>query len=237
MAKNSAVSAFSAHAAVNASKSSSIFRRRSINGDEVLPIAAVGYATNDRIQDRERCSLILTHLGISTDRFAVGKSLLFLKAGVIALLEDESARQRYYYATLITKNVSRYIVRARYKAIRRALLLLQCSFRCSRARITLHLRRQAVAQLLQKNIRRCLHRVAYVRNHASRTLNANIRRCLHRVTYIRNHASRTLNAACRRARSLRSYSSQLNQIYHKAKVCSAPFVSKRFQNFFPLIAF
>ncbi len=180
------------------SRRSSFSRRASINGDSSvssLPVA-MGSA-RDAMPVSERCLLILQHLSISQDRFAVGKTLLFLKAGVIAALEDESARQRYYYATLITKNVSRFIVRVRYKAIRRALLLLQCSFRCSLARKMLNLSREIVVQLLQKHLRRCLNRVAYVQN----------------------HASRTLNAACRSLRCRCSYRAQLNQIYHKAKVC------------------
>lgn len=192
MAKKMALSAASA---ASAPKSHSFRRRSSIGGDLSL-FAASGLAGKDRVADAERCAMILQHLHISKDRFAVGRSLLFLKAGVIAMLEDESARQRYYYATLISKNVARFIVFRRYKAIRRALLSLQCSFRCCRARIELNRRRNAVVQLLQKNIRRCLHRVAYVRN----------------------FASRTLSSACRLMRARRSYIAQLNQIYYKSKV-------------------
>jgi myosin heavy subunit len=148
--------------------------------------------------DVQRCSVILQHLGVPQDRFAVGKSLLFLKAGVIGLLEDESSRQRFYYATLISKNAMRFITLRRYQAIRRGLLLLQCAWRCSRARIMLHQKRFLIAQLLQKHMRRCL--------------------C--RVHFVRNHATRTLDAACRSAFARRNYRAQLNQIYYKVKVRS-----------------
>jgi myosin-5 len=172
----------------------SIFRKRSsINGDGASSSAS---PRSDRIPDTERCLIILQHLRISQDRFAVGHTLLFLKSGVVGLLEDESNRQRYYYQVLISKNVMRFLVLTRYKAIRRALMLIQCAYRCSRARVTLRLRRKIVVQALQKYIRRCLCRVAYVKS----------------------YAARSLDAACRRSRDRRSYHAQLNQIYHKSKV-------------------
>jgi myosin heavy subunit len=199
--------------------SSSFKKRVSIAGDSGISQAS-GAARFVRMPDVQRCSLILQHLGVSQDRFAVGKSLLFLKAGVIGLLEDESARQRYYYATLLSKNATRFIVLRRYKAARRALLLLQCAWRCSRSRNLLHRKRTLVAQLLQKHIRCCLCRVPFVRNHAARTLGAACHQRLCRVPYVRNRVACTLHAACRSALVGRSYRAQLNQIYHKAKVHS-----------------
>lgn len=176
---------------------SSFKKRSSINGDGALVVTG-GSPRSDRIPDTERCLIILQHLRISQDRFAVGHTQLFLKSGVVGLLEDESNRQRYYYQVLISKNVMRFLVLQRYKAIRRALMLIQCAYRCSRARFTLRLRRKIVVQALQKYIRRCLCRVAYVKS----------------------YAARSLDAACRRSRDRRSYSAQLNQIYHKSKVPS-----------------
>ena len=176
---------------------SSSSKRNSIGEDSGF-LHASGSARTVGISDVQRCSLILQHLGISQDRFAVGKSMLFLKAGVIGLLEDESARQRFYYATLITKNAKRFIVLRRYKEARRALLLLQCAWRCSRARILLRHKRTANAQLLQKHVRCCLCRISFVRDRVA---------C-------------SLDAACRSALASRSYHTQLNQIYHKAKVNS-----------------
>jgi myosin heavy subunit len=138
------------------------FKRRSVGGDLSLSTTA-GPAPSGRLPDVQRCKMILEHLKVSQDKFRVGNTLLFLRAGVIALLEDESARQRHRFATFITKNVTRFLVYRRYKRIRRALLLLQCARRCSVARVALRKRRAVVVRLLQTNIRRFLHRIGYVR--------------------------------------------------------------------------
>ncbi|KAI9202954.1 P-loop containing nucleoside triphosphate hydrolase protein [Polychytrium aggregatum] len=96
------------------------------------------------------------------DKFQVGLTKIFFRAGQVAALEKARTERIRYCVVLIQTNMRRYLYQKRYKAIVQAALTVQTSLRAWSARESLKEKReQKAAVVIQTSIRTWLSRSYY----------------------------------------------------------------------------
>ncbi|KAI3640240.1 hypothetical protein MIR68_001118 [Amoeboaphelidium protococcarum] len=111
---------------------------------------------NDNVDHlKDVCVAILKCSLKDADRFQVGISKVFLRAGVVAYLEKLRSDTLFRAAVMIQKSVKCGIIRKKYLSVRKSTLLLQRVVRGHLARrLALTMRRVKSAIVIQKNWRR-----------------------------------------------------------------------------------
>ncbi|KAG0201484.1 Myosin type-2 heavy chain 1 [Mortierella sp. GBA30] len=120
---------------------------------------------------QKMCSAILQESIKEADKYQVGLTKIFFRAGLLAHMEKLRTEKLNAYATLIQKNMRRFICQKQYQAIYRATVKLQCFARKLKAeRAVRTLREERSATLLQAFMRGYVQRKKYVdtRNHVLR---------------------------------------------------------------------
>ncbi|KAF9577757.1 Myosin type-2 heavy chain 1, partial [Lunasporangiospora selenospora] len=108
------------------------------------------------------CTAILEASIKEKDRYQVGLTKIFFRAGLLAYMEKLRTDKLNSYATLIQKNMRRFICQRRYQVQREAVLKLQCFARRVHAqRATRSLREEKSAVLLQTFMRGYIQRKRY----------------------------------------------------------------------------
>ncbi|KAG0015544.1 Myosin type-2 heavy chain 1 [Entomortierella chlamydospora] len=120
---------------------------------------------------QKMCSAILEATIKEADKYQVGLTKIFFRAGLLAYMEKLRTDKLNSYATLIQKNVRRFVCQKRYDRIRKATIKIQCFARKVHAQRTARsLRQERSAILLQTFLRGYVQRKKYVetRNHVLR---------------------------------------------------------------------
>ncbi|KAF9438402.1 Myosin type-2 heavy chain 1 [Entomortierella beljakovae] len=131
------------------------------------------------------CSAILESTIKEADKYQVGETKIFFRAGLLAYMENLRTEKLNNYATLIQKNMRRFVCQKRYQIARRAAIKLQCFARKMQAqKAARELREEQSATLLQTFLRGYIERKKYIetRNHVLR-LQCAIRAKQARVDY------------------------------------------------------
>ncbi|KAG0070757.1 Myosin type-2 heavy chain 1, partial [Podila epicladia] len=105
------------------------------------------------------------------DKYQVGLTKIFFRAGLLAYMEKLRTDKLNAYATLIQKNMRRFVCQKRYQIVRRAAIKLQCLARKLQAEKAMReLRQERSALLLQTFLRGYVQRKKFVdsRNHVLR---------------------------------------------------------------------
>ncbi|KAG0093543.1 Myosin type-2 heavy chain 1 [Podila epicladia] len=120
---------------------------------------------------QKMCSAILEATIKEADKYQVGLTKIFFRAGLLAYMEKLRTDKLNMYATLIQKNMRRFVCQKRYQIARRAAIKLQCLARKLYAEKQLRiLREESSALLLQTFLRGYIQRKKFVenRNHVLR---------------------------------------------------------------------
>ncbi|KAG0314758.1 Myosin type-2 heavy chain 1, partial [Podila horticola] len=144
---------------------------------------------------QKMCSAILEATIKEADKYQVGLTKIFFRAGLLAYMEKLRTDKLNAYATLIQKNMRRFVCQKRYQIVRRAAIKLQCLARKLQAEKSMReLRQERSALLLQTFLRGYVQRKKFVdsRNHALR-LQCAIRAKNARANFqtLREHAGAT----------------------------------------------
>ncbi|KAK3824514.1 MAG: P-loop containing nucleoside triphosphate hydrolase protein [Linnemannia gamsii] len=132
---------------------------------------------------QKMCSAILEATIKEADKYQVGLTKIFFRAGLLAYMEKLRTEKLNGYATLIQKNVRRFVAQRKYQRIRNAAITIQCFARKVIAqKAARSLRQERSAILLQTFLRGYVQRKKYVetRNHILRV------QCLVRAKQARN---------------------------------------------------
>lgn len=156
---------------------------------ETIRISCAGYPTRWTFQDfadryyslvsfaiwdpksnpdtRKICSEILDTNIKDTDKYQVGLTKIFFRAGQLAYMEKLRSDRLNACATMIQKNIRRFLARLHYTRIQKMVVLLQSVARKRVAQRELELlRREKAAILIQKNWRRYVARKKYLQTRA-----------------------------------------------------------------------
>ncbi|KAF9107889.1 Myosin type-2 heavy chain 1 [Mortierella sp. AM989] len=120
---------------------------------------------------QKMCSAILEATIKEADKYQVGETKIFFRAGLLAYMENLRTEKLNGYALLIQKNMRRFLCRKRYQAARRAAIKLQCFARKVHAQKAARvLREEHSATMLQTFVRGYIERKKYIktRNHVLR---------------------------------------------------------------------
>jgi myosin-5 len=101
------------------------------------------------------CVLILNACIPDEDKYQVGESKIFFRAGQLAFMERLRSDRYDACATMLQKNMRRFVYRRRYLRIKELIIQLQCLARQRAAQQKLQdLRRNRAAIVIQKNFKR-----------------------------------------------------------------------------------
>ncbi|KAF8924169.1 Myosin type-2 heavy chain 1, partial [Dissophora ornata] len=120
---------------------------------------------------QKMCSAILEESIKEADKYQVGLTKIFFRAGLLAYMENMRTKKLNAYATLIQKNMRRFICQKKYQITRRAAVKLQCFARKVHAQKAARvLREEHSAVLLQTFLRGYVQRKRFIdaRNHVMR---------------------------------------------------------------------
>ncbi|KAG0240728.1 P-loop containing nucleoside triphosphate hydrolase protein [Mortierella sp. GBAus27b] len=120
---------------------------------------------------QKMCSAILEASIKEADRYQVGQTKIFFRAGLLAYMENLRRQKLNSFAVTIQKNMRCYIGKRLYQRMRAAALTLQCFARMVNAkRVVRRLREERSATLLQTFMRGYIQRKKFVeaRNHVLR---------------------------------------------------------------------
>lgn len=113
---------------------------------------------------RELCTRILEKTIEDPDKYQVGLSKIFFRAGLLARFEQLRTNRLNELATLMQKNVRRHLAVARYQTTRRAVIGVQTLWRAVLARRRAEeQKREAAAVLIQRTLRGHVERTKYLR--------------------------------------------------------------------------
>lgn len=108
------------------------------------------------------CQLLLQRTLKDENKYQIGLSKIFFRAGMVALLESLRTARLNALVTLVQKNVRRRIAYKHYQDLRRRTITIQAWWRGIQARrLVEQMRRDAAATLLQRAARGVLQRRAY----------------------------------------------------------------------------
>ncbi|KAG0233319.1 Myosin type-2 heavy chain 1 [Actinomortierella wolfii] len=136
---------------------------------------------------QQMCQAILNETIKEADKYQVGLTKIFFRAGLLAHMEKLRTEKLNYFATLIQKNMRRFVCQKKYQVLRRTTIKLQCYARRVKAQQQLRqLREERSALLLQTFLRGYVQRKKFIetRNHVLR-LQCAIRAKLARENYQR----------------------------------------------------
>ncbi|XP_029469861.1 unconventional myosin-Va-like isoform X2 [Rhinatrema bivittatum] len=124
--------------------------------------------------DKNMCRLTLDHLLKDSDKYQLGNTKIFLRAGQVAYLEKLRAAKLHEACVLIQKTLRRWMVRRSYLRLRLAAIAIQKYTRGFLARrLARHLRQTRAAVVLQKQYRmRVLRRLFLLLRAAVLTIQA-----------------------------------------------------------------
>ncbi|KAF8981487.1 Myosin type-2 heavy chain 1 [Entomortierella lignicola] len=120
---------------------------------------------------QKMCSAILEETIKEADKYQVGETKIFFRAGLLAYMENLRTEKLNGYAVLIQKNVRRFVCQKRFQTRRHAAITLQCFARKVIAQKAVRaLREEHSATLLQTFLRGYIERKKYIeaRNHVLR---------------------------------------------------------------------
>ncbi|KAF9925847.1 Myosin type-2 heavy chain 1 [Linnemannia zychae] len=120
---------------------------------------------------QKMCSAILEATITEPDKYQVGLTKIFFRAGLLAYMENLRTNKLNAYATLIQKNMRRFVCQKRYQIVRRAAIKLQSlARRLIAEKAARALREDRSAVLLQTFMRGYVQRKKYIetRNHIMR---------------------------------------------------------------------
>ncbi|EPB90564.1 myosin ATPase [Mucor circinelloides 1006PhL] len=118
-------------------------------------------------ETRAICSQILDTNIKDTDKYQVGLTKIFFRAGQLAYMEKLRSDKLNSCATMIQKNVRRFLARLRYLRVQKMTLMLQSIARRKVAVRDMELlRREKAAIVIQKNWRRYIARKKYLQTRA-----------------------------------------------------------------------
>jgi len=113
---------------------------------------------------RELCTRILQANIPEEDRYQVGLTKIFFRAGLLARFEQLRTQRQNQLATLMQKNVRRHIAQRNYAAIRKSIIGAQTVWRAKLAqRRAETARKEAAATLIQRTARGFLQRSRFLR--------------------------------------------------------------------------
>lgn len=113
---------------------------------------------------RTLCTRILESTIKDADKFQVGLSKIFFRAGLLARFEQYRTSRLNALATLMQKNFRRHMAVKRFADIRRAAVGIQTVWRATLARRAAEvLRREGAALLIQRTARGFLQRERFLR--------------------------------------------------------------------------
>lgn len=113
------------------------------------------------------CSEILNTNIKDTDKYQVGLTKIFFRAGQLAYMEKLRSDRLSQCAILIQKNIRRFLARVRYVRVQKMALMLQAVARQKTAKRQMELlRRERAAIVIQKNWRRYIARQKYLKTRA-----------------------------------------------------------------------
>jgi myosin V len=116
------------------------------------------------------CNSILSATINDQDKYQLGLTKIFFRAGSLALLESLRTQRLNYLVTLVQKNVKRMLARRDYVRMKTAAIKLQSWWRGEMGRrMVAELRRQKAAVLIQKIIRGYMERQRFLALRASVT--------------------------------------------------------------------
>ncbi|KAF9420455.1 Myosin type-2 heavy chain 1 [Podila epigama] len=166
---------------------------------------------------QKMCSAILEATIKEADKYQVGLTKIFFRAGLLAYMEKLRTDKLNAYATLIQKNMRRFVCQKRYQIVRRAAIKLQCLARKLQAEKAMReLRQERSAVLLQTFLRGYVQRKKFVdnRNHVLR-LQCAIRAKAARANFqtLREHAGATkIQQIWRGVMARRQYKKEIRSI-------------------------
>lgn len=113
---------------------------------------------------KEVCSLILDDTIKEEDKYQVGLTKIFFRAGMLAYLEALRAERLNALVTLVQKNLRRRVAAKRYQSMRSSAVKIQAWWKADRARRLVEgLRRERAAVKIQSVARTFLQRTAFLR--------------------------------------------------------------------------
>lgn len=113
---------------------------------------------------RSLCTGILQSTIKDTDKYQVGLTKIFFRAGLLASFEQYRSARLNSLAVLIQKNFQRHMAVKRFKDLKAAAVGIQTAWRSVLAkRLVDGMRREAAAILLQRVVRGYLERERYKR--------------------------------------------------------------------------
>lgn len=108
------------------------------------------------------CQLLLQRTLKDENKYQIGLSKIFFRAGMVALLESLRTARLNALVTLVQKNVRRRIAYKHYQDLRRRTISIQAWWRGIQARrLVEQMKRDAAATLLQRAARGVLQRRTY----------------------------------------------------------------------------
>ncbi|GAA98757.1 uncharacterized protein L969DRAFT_497598 [Mixia osmundae IAM 14324] len=116
------------------------------------------------------CDIILRGTIQDHDKYQVGKTKIFFRAGMLGYLEKLRGDRLNYLATLLQKNLRRHIAVKKYKSMRVATIGIQATWRGILARRELQRQRQEAAAIaIQRYTRGYVQRNAYLKTRTAVT--------------------------------------------------------------------
>ncbi|KAI8980265.1 P-loop containing nucleoside triphosphate hydrolase protein [Pilobolus umbonatus] len=116
---------------------------------------------------RNICSIILDTYIKDTNKYQIGLTKVFFRAGQLAYMEKLRNDRLSECATLIQKNIRRFLARLHYTRAHKLIAMLQTIAKRKVAQAVLeHLRREKAATIIQTNWRRYIARKKYLQTRA-----------------------------------------------------------------------
>lgn len=113
---------------------------------------------------RELCTRILEKTIEDRDKYQIGLTKIFFRAGLLARFEQLRTNRLNELATLMQKNVRRHLAVKNYQTTRRAVIGVQTLWRATLARRRAEeQKRQTAAMLIQRTARGYMERARYLR--------------------------------------------------------------------------
>ncbi|KAI7907846.1 P-loop containing nucleoside triphosphate hydrolase protein [Cokeromyces recurvatus] len=113
------------------------------------------------------CSHIINNIIQDTDKYQMGLTKIFFRAGQLAYIEKLRSDKLYTCAVMIQKNVRRFLARLQYKRALQTIVKLQAITRRQIAvRALEHMRREKAATVIQSNWRRYYARKQFLKTKA-----------------------------------------------------------------------